>query len=105
MGHTINALRKAHVACDPSFIDKRTAPTPTRPAVAIVKTSDRAWKVHFMLEGDGITRCGLDAQRMCVQPTGMPRLLLLRACPLCARRVQAAGIRDVAELHQHDAAN
>jgi hypothetical protein len=90
---TINALRNSHVACDPEFVAKRVGPVPAHRDVAVCKSSDRAWKVHFILAGDGITVCGLDAQEMCVQPTGMPRLVLLRACHLCARPVQASSLR------------
>ncbi|MCW2521842.1 MAG: hypothetical protein JWO63_177 [Frankiales bacterium] len=99
MRATINALRNSHIVCDPGFVDKRSAPAPRHPAIAICKKSDRAWKVHFVMEGDGITRCGLDAQEMCVQPTGAPRLLLVRACRLCASRVPAAAVREVREMH------
>jgi hypothetical protein len=92
---TVDAVLNRHIACDPKFVASRLGGPPDHARVGIAKSSDRAWLVHFILEGDGITRCGLDAQDMCVQPNGAPRLLLVRACRFCASRLTTRGVREL----------
>lgn len=92
---TMNALLNRHAPPEPEFITRRVAGPLNRPQLALGKASAHAWKIHFVVRGDGITRCGLDVHDMFIQTESTPRLLQLRACRLCAGHVTAAAVRDI----------
>jgi hypothetical protein len=96
----IRTALNRHADDDCSFVESRPAARTDRNRLVVAKRANRSWRVHFLLEGDGMTRCGRAACDMCVQPDAAPRLLQLRACRLCAARVTAQAVRGLG--HRHD---
>ena len=63
------------------------------PTLVVVQRPGHPWALHFAFDGDPVTRCGLDTCGMSVCHDDSARLLRLRSCRRCAKRVTVEEVR------------